>query len=114
MTQGSEDLSIKVDSFGQSHINGITEIMVESYLEFLMLIEKGETNKVIKSTQFNQKSSRSHTILELVINGSGKSKTYLTLCDLAGSEKFTEEKASDKALLTESKNINKSLSTLTR
>lgn len=80
-----------------------------------MLVEKGETNKIFKSTQFNISSSRSHTILEICIRKKGTTKeSVLTLCDLAGSEKFTEESIKDKSLMAESKNINRSLSTLTR
>ena len=105
---------MKVDSFGQSHVEGVLEIVVESFFEFLMLIEKGESNKVIKTTQFNITSSRSHTILEIILKHKGGRATYLTLCDLAGSERFSDEKLKNKLLLNESRNINKSLSTLTR
>lgn len=114
MTQGNDGLRVKIDSFGQSHVEGVLEIVVESFLEFLMMIEKGETNKVIKTTQYNMTSSRSHTILEIILKQKSKKPTYLTLCDLAGSERFSDEKLKDKLLQTESRNINKSLSTLTR
>jgi hypothetical protein len=79
-----------------------------------MLVEKGETNKVIKTTHFNLKSSRSHTVLEIVLQKANKKESRLVLCDLAGSERFTDEKAKNKVLLTESNNINKSLSTLAK
>jgi centromeric protein E len=93
-------------------VEGVTEFVLESFLQFLMLVEKGETNKVTKATQFNLKSSRSHTILEIVLQKADKKESRLVLCDLAGSERFTDEKAKDKVLMAESNNINKSLSTL--
>lgn len=112
--KGNEDIKVKVDGLGQSRVEGVAEIVIESFFEFLMLIEKGESNRIIKTTQFNLTSSRSHTILEIILKNKNQKETILSLCDLAGSEKFSEDKIKDKSLLMESKNINQSLSTLTR
>lgn len=111
--KGNEDIKVKVDGLGQSRVEGVAEIVIESFFEFLMLIEKGESNRIIKTTQFNLTSSRSHTILEIILKNKNQKETILSLCDLAGSEKFSEQ-IKDKSLLMESKNINQSLSTLTR
>lgn len=112
--QGLDDLKVKVDAIGIARVEGAMEILVESMAEFLLLLERGETQKITKATQFNVASSRSHTVLELSLKGKGEKEITLSLCDLAGSEKFSDDKLRDKSLLAESKNINRSLGSLTR
>lgn len=114
MNQGNDDLKVKVDGMGQSRVEGVTELELDSFFEFLMFLERGEAYKIMKTTQFNLSSSRSHTILEISVKIRGKKEALLSLCDLAGSERFSDEKIKDRSLLIESKNINQSLSTLTR
>ena len=61
-----------------------------------MLIRRGLQNRMIRSTEMNAESSRSHTILQLFIqvedhddNGiTMLKKSVLSMVDLAGSEKW--------------------------
>jgi kinesin family protein C1 len=70
----------------------------------------------VARTKCNERSSRSHSIFQLRINGTNtitelKSSGVLNLIDLAGSERLDKSGASGKQL-EETKNINKSLSCL--
>ena len=60
------------------------------------LLKQGVKNRTIRQTSMNAKSSRSHTIFQLLIeiqeNGTFL-KGRLNLCDLAGSEKINKKEA---------------------
>ena len=60
------------------------------------LLKQGVKNITIRQTSMNAKSSRSHTIFQLLIeiqeNGTFL-KGRLNLCDLAGSEKINKKEA---------------------
>ena len=86
----------------------------------MAVLEEGLRNRKVASHRLNERSSRSHGIMSLMIDmetvdpedqrlirKSGK----LSFVDLAGSEKIKESKASG-STLTETLNINKSLLTL--
>eukprot|EP00041_Stephanoeca_diplocostata_P034800 m.1205232 g.1205232 ORF g.1205232 m.1205232 type:complete len:251 (+) comp24582_c0_seq18:3670-4422(+) len=76
----------------------------------------GEKNRHVASTKMNSTSSRSHLLLQLLIEGhdtiSGQmSKGKLTMVDLAGSERIAKTEATGQRLV-EAASINKSLSAL--
>ena len=99
-------------------IDGLTEYCVSSAKDCLVLMQKGEQNRFIRSTSHNVKSSRSHTIFQIIVetvkaDGNGRlQKAKLNLCDLAGSEKINKSEAMNQAHFKELTNINLSLSTL--
>lgn len=103
-----------MDSLGEVQIEGATELILDNFVEFLLLLQKAETNRVIKSTVYNSTSSRSHTILELKARLPDAKQAKFVFCDLAGSEKFTDGQLKDKIHQEESKYINRSLTALTR
>lgn len=78
----------------------------------------GEKNRNIRSTHMNNKSSRSHTIFQIMIESSKVSrngniiKAKLNLCDLAGSEKIDKDVELEEGHFHELININQSLTTL--
>lgn len=77
---------------------------IQSYEEALEIISASEKRRKVSKTEFNERSSRSHTILRIEISNKGR-KSLFNLIDLAGSEKaslFTERRK-------ESAFINKSL-----
>lgn len=111
---GQEDLPIQVDSFGTSHIENISDIQITTYIEFLLFLQRAESKRIVASTPHNLRSSRSHTILEFEIKSDTSVKYRLTLCDLAGSEKLDFDQVRGKLHQEESKNINRSLTSLTR
>ncbi|KAI8375496.1 kinesin motor domain-containing protein [Blakeslea trispora] len=100
-------------------VRNLQERIVKTSQEVLNCIEEGESNRHISATDYNQHSSRSHTIFQLVIeskskrgvtfdNSRGVLVSQLNLIDLAGSEKV----ATDIQRRKEGGYINKSLLTL--
>ncbi|KAF1870075.1 hypothetical protein Lal_00017655 [Lupinus albus] len=100
-------------------VEGIKEEVVLSPAHALSLIAAGEEHRHVGSTNFNQLSSRSHTIFTLMIessprgtNSEGEAVTLsqLNLIDLAGSESSKADTSGMRR--REGSYINKSLLTL--
>ncbi|KAL4207679.1 P-loop containing nucleoside triphosphate hydrolase protein [Rhizopus microsporus] len=100
-----------------NYVRNLKEEIVKTSQDVINCIKKGEGNRHISATDYNERSSRSHTIFQLMIESRPKSigsKTnivrfsQLNLIDLAGSEKVT----SDVERRKEGAYINKSLLTL--
>ena len=49
------------------YIEGLNEMLVEDVDQCLELMKKGEKNRMVRQTHMNVKSSRSHTIFQLLI-----------------------------------------------
>jgi centromeric protein E len=49
------------------YIEGLNEILVDDVDQCLELMKKGEKNRTVRQTYMNVKSSRSHTIFQLLI-----------------------------------------------
>lgn len=79
------------------------------------LLERGETNRHVGATDWNERSSRSHTCFRITVESRERGTSHhvrigeLSLVDLAGSEKHTVQGAQRRA---EGANINRSLLTL--
>ena len=98
------------------YIENLSEYYVSNEQELLDYVKIGNQNRTIASTNMNDTSSRSHSIVILSIsqrnvvdNGVKNGKLYLV--DLAGSEKVGKTGA-EGITLEEAKMINKSLSAL--
>ena len=98
------------------YIDGATEIVVNSDLELLKILETGSHKRHVSGTSMNVESSRSHAIC--MISLAAKNTSDLTvktgklfLVDLAGSEMVRKTGATDQRL-QEAKQINKSLTSL--
>lgn len=84
-------------------ISSLKTFSIKSFEEFKKVFSAGNINRKTAETNLNKTSSRSHSILQISLNGA---KLYLI--DLAGSE--NNKKTGNKGLrMTESSNINKSL-----
>ncbi|KAJ2392946.1 Kinesin-like protein kif15 [Coemansia sp. RSA 2611] len=100
-------------------IDGVTEETVQDPNEAYDVFVRGTTNRHVSATSMNRESSRSHSVLMLVIQSLTQMDTGLTeireakfnLVDLAGSERQKLANTSGMRL-KEAANINKSLSTL--
>ncbi|KAI8977343.1 P-loop containing nucleoside triphosphate hydrolase protein [Mycotypha africana] len=109
----NQDISI-VEGKKGVHVRNLTEVKVKSPKEVFDIINQGEANRHISATDYNQRSSRSHTVFQVVIESrhigvsNGVQISQLNLIDLAGSEKV----ASDVERRKEGAYINKSLLTL--
>jgi kinesin family protein 5 len=97
-------------------VQDITEVYCTDRESVLRVIEVGKANRVTAPTLMNAESSRSHSIVSILIDqknlSTGRNKRgVLFLVDLAGSEKVSKTGASGMRL-EEAKNINSSLTTL--
>ncbi|KAI8148003.1 P-loop containing nucleoside triphosphate hydrolase protein [Fennellomyces sp. T-0311] len=96
---GDLDPEIREDKKRGVYVRNLREVIVNSADQVLAVIKKGEHNRHISATDYNEHSSRSHTILQIVIESRTKNNflpdqasvrvSQLNLIDLAGSEKAT-------------------------
>ncbi|KAM0672856.1 Kinesin-like protein kip2 [Ordospora colligata] len=77
---------------------------VHAWGDVVPFIDKCERNRRLSATEFNEKSSRSHTVLQVTYTSNGQTRT-LNMIDLAGSERAS--KSTDRR--REGAFINKSL-----
>lgn len=104
------ELKIRDDAQYGTKIVGITSTLINTKENLINLINKGDSNRKTSTTDFNARSSRSHSVLQLrlscvdLINSTEQNST-LSLCDLAGSERATSSVERRK----EGSYINKSL-----
>ncbi|CAK7891438.1 kinesin-like protein Kip2p [[Candida] anglica] len=93
-SSNGSDLKIRDDSMFGNKIVGITSPDIISKEQLLSLIKRGDTNRKTSATDFNARSSRSHSILQLKLTtidimSNSEQNATLSLCDLAGSERAT-------------------------
>lgn len=116
--QVPKPLTIHESKIDGIYVEGLTEYAVNHYYDCLTLMKRGEKNRYIRHTSMNMKSSRSHTIFQIIIESNKADhrgrlkKCKLNLCDLAGSEKIIKGEVMKQAHLQELKSINLSLTTL--
>ncbi|KAI9839667.1 MAG: hypothetical protein M1819_002293 [Sarea resinae] len=123
-----EEIKLREDSKRGVYATPLKEEIVQSPTQLLRVIARGDHQRRTGSTQYNARSSRSHAVVQIVVesrervpgNGSmhdskrnavlpgGVRVSTLSLIDLAGSEKAAESKERR----TEGAHINKSLLTL--
>lgn len=125
--QAQEEIKLREDSKRGVYASPLKEEIVQSPTQLLRVIARGDQARRTASTQFNARSSRSHAVVQIVVesrervpgNAAGDSKrqglppggvrvSTLSLIDLAGSEKAAETKERRQ----EGSHINKSLLTL--
>lgn len=124
-----EEIKLREDSKRGVYATPLKEEIVQSPTQLLRVIARGDHARRTSSTQFNARSSRSHAVVQIVVEsrermtgGSGVGSenkrcgilpggvrvSTLSLIDLAGSERAAETKERR----TEGSHINKSLLTL--
>jgi centromeric protein E len=122
-----EEIKLREDSKRGVYASPLKEEIVQSPNQLLRVISRGDQARRTGSTQFNARSSRSHAVVQIVVEsrerisgGSADTRrqdkivpggvlvSTLSLIDLAGSEKA----ALNKERRTEGAHINKSLLTL--
>ena len=65
-------LKVREDKFNGVFVEGLTEYHVNSFRAWKALLNRGEKNRVIRQTKINMNSSRSHSILQLIIETCNK------------------------------------------
>ncbi|KAI7902099.1 P-loop containing nucleoside triphosphate hydrolase protein [Cokeromyces recurvatus] len=138
LNPSNDNLKIQQDKIRGVYVTPLTEEVVTCAEDVMRIIERGEANRHISSTDYNLHSSRSHTLFQMIIESRERSNTstslvnrrtltssiyntkqssssketvrisQLNLIDLAGSEKA----ATDEDRRKEGSYINKSLLTL--
>lgn len=122
-----EEIKLREDSKRGVYASPLKEEIVQSPNQLLRVISRGDQARRTGSTQFNARSSRSHAVVQIVVESRERVGGYethpkrsdkvlpggvlvstLSLIDLAGSEKA----AANKERRTEGGHINKSLLTL--
>lgn len=83
-------LKVGEDSLRRSFVKGLKEIPVRTADEAYALLCLARRNLSVAETRLNRSSSRSHCVFNVRLlrlnDGGAPSVTWLTLCDLAGSE----------------------------
>ena len=126
-----QDIKLREDAKRGVYATPLKEEIVQSPNQLLRVIARGDLARRTGSTQFNARSSRSHAVVQIVVESRGRTPSHgeyyqreqrrtdrilpggvlvstLSLIDLAGSEKA----ADNKERRTEGAHINKSLLTL--
>ncbi|KAK3775308.1 hypothetical protein RRG08_030977 [Elysia crispata] len=112
-----EKLEVKLMAKGEDvHVPKLSIVEVKSEQQVLKLLRNACENRSVAETKCNQRSSRSHSVFQLRLEGTNSttgesSKGLLNLVDLAGSERVKESGSEGQRLL-EAQSINKSLSNL--
>ena len=113
----SGGLQIKEHPVLGIHVQGLQQIVANDAAKVQELMDLGQKNRSVGSTDMNAESSRSHSVCLVTVhqkdteNESKSCYAKLNLVDLAGSERADRTGASGKRL-KEGANINKSLTTL--
>ena len=114
----TENLKIREDTKQGVYVEGLSEEIVDSAPILNEIVMKGISSRHIGSTSMNKESSRSHSILTLIIESKCSKEGMINIktskfhiIDLAGSERQKNTDATGERL-KESGNINKSLSVL--
>ncbi|PNP46625.1 centromeric protein E [Trichoderma gamsii] len=123
-----EEIKLREDSKRGVYATPLKEEIVQSPTQLLRVIARGDQARRTASTQFNARSSRSHAVVQIIVESreripsggqdgdtkrsgvlpGGVRVSTLSLIDLAGSEKAAESKERRQ----EGAHINKSLLTL--
>ena len=123
-----EEIKLREDSKRGVYASPLREEIVQSPTQLLRVIARGDQSRRTRSTQFNVQSSRSHAVVQIVVESRERSSvgvagrenkraplgpggvrvSTLSMIDLAGSERA----ADNKERRTEGAHINKSLLTL--
>jgi hypothetical protein len=114
----SDEIKLRDDPQRGVRALGLREVTVNSPEELIEAIQNGDALRRTEGTDFNAVSSRSHAVVQIIIESSSKGRpgvanaapriSTLYLCDLAGSERAASQTERRK----EGAYINKSLLTL--
>ena len=110
-------LDIREDKKMGIVVPNLTEVIVENEDEVFKVLWKGAQNRAMASTNMNERSSRSHTILGVkltVSHGGVVRRSKINLVDLAGSERYRTHQMArfSEQRIKELTSINQSLSAL--
>jgi kinesin family protein 18/19 len=119
LSPNDETCDLREDPQKGTVVSNITELNVSSSKDIIHLLRKGNKNRTQEATNANETSSRSHAILQVLVEYKDKVTGIdaeikigkLSLIDLAGSER-AKDTLNKGIRLIEGGNINRSLLTL--
>jgi kinesin family protein 5 len=95
-------LRIREMPTGEVYVQGLSDEYVADCADIMELLAAGEKNRTTAATDMNAESSRSHSVLIIVVNQKLKDGSVrvgkLNLADLAGSERVERTNASGDTL----------------
>ena len=108
-----EKVSVLEDGQGEVQLVGLTEFTVDNAEQVLALLEEAQLERRTGSNSVNERSSRSHAVLQFLVRRSDESLYgKFTLVDLAGSERAADTQEADRYVRSEGADINRSLLSL--
>ncbi|KAI7864076.1 P-loop containing nucleoside triphosphate hydrolase protein [Spinellus fusiger] len=113
---GKTKYEIRHEKSGKTEVTGMTSIFLDSPARVHAMLKKASHNRATAATNINERSSRSHSVFILRIQGQNSAtgettEGLLNLVDLAGSERLSMS-GSTGDRLRETQAINRSLSCL--
>ena len=116
LEESTPSLSIYEDSQGNLIIPDLSPINISNFEEANKLFILAEKFRHTSTTEFNERSSRSHCIftfhIKLTDNENNITRSTLHVIDLAGSERITKSQKNNEKLKKEALSINLSLHSL--
>jgi len=114
--QRGSSLEVHQSANGSTYVAGLSEETVVCVEDMESVFLRGHANRSVAATACNSDSSRSHSIMQIIVSGYNHiskmtSVGKLMLVDLAGSERVSKSEVSGPQLV-EAAAINKSLSAL--
>lgn len=115
-TGSSSRLGLVATRGSGNNLPDATQLQVYSAEEVAEVMVRGSKNRATAETKMNERSSRSHQVLTVIVEGTNivnraKTRGCLHLIDLAGSERVSRSGAAGQQLV-EAQHINKSLTAL--
>ncbi|KAK9806220.1 hypothetical protein WJX72_005827 [[Myrmecia] bisecta] len=115
-TKSQKRLDIRNTERSGNNVPDAIQRPVSCTEDVLAVMEVGASNRSVAATSMNERSSRSHSVLTIIVDGINhvtgvRTHGCLHLIDLAGSERVGKSEATGDRL-EEAKHINKSLSAL--
>jgi len=112
----SSSLGLVATRGSGNNLPNATQLQVHSAEEVAEVMVRGSKNRATAETKMNERSSRSHQVLTVIVEGTNiithaKTRGCLHLIDLAGSERVSRSGAAGQQLV-EAQHINKSLTAL--
>ncbi|KAG8545044.1 hypothetical protein GDO81_021459 [Engystomops pustulosus] len=110
LLHGRKRLYAREDGKRVVQVVGLREVQVGSVDFLLEVIVKGSRERSTGATGVNSDSSRSHAVIQIQIKDAGNRKLgRMSFIDLAGSERASDARESDKQTKMEGAEINQSL-----
>ncbi|XP_063813853.1 kinesin-like protein KIF24 isoform X2 [Pseudophryne corroboree] len=110
LLDGRKRLHAREDGKHVVQVVGLREVQVKNVDFLLEMILKGSRERSTGATGVNSDSSRSHAVIQIQIKDGGSRKLgRMSFIDLAGSERASDARESDKQTKMEGAEINQSL-----